>query len=93
MGRRNGSYIPKLRRHKASGRAVVTLSGRDVYCGPWGSEEAEKEYQRRVPEWLANDRQVPGRGIQPAFWTILVLSATHRLATSRRWRLGVDRNR
>ena len=61
MGRRNGTYIPKLRHHKASGRAVVTLSGRDVYCGAWGSEEAKKEYQRRVAEWLANDRQLPGR--------------------------------
>jgi hypothetical protein len=27
--------VPSLRRHKPSGRAIVTLSGKDRYLGPW----------------------------------------------------------
>jgi integrase len=51
--------VPRLREHKASGRAVVTLSGRDVYCGTWGSPEAEETYRRQVAEWLAAGRKLP----------------------------------
>lgn len=51
------SRIPRLRLHKPSGRAVVTLNGRDHYCGPGGSEEAEKKYNRVIAEWLANGRK------------------------------------
>jgi hypothetical protein len=29
---------PSYRRHKPSGQAVVTLSGRDIYLGKWGYE-------------------------------------------------------
>lgn len=45
---------PSLRLHKPSNRAVVTIAGRDHYCGPWGSQEAKAEYQRLVGEWLAS---------------------------------------
>lgn len=48
--------LPKLRLHKASGRAVVTLSGRDVYLGPHGSEEAGRTYARVISEWLERGR-------------------------------------
>jgi integrase len=48
--------IPKLRLHRASGRAVVTLSGRDHYCGAWDSPEAQEAYNRLVGEWLAGGR-------------------------------------
>ncbi len=27
--------IPKYRKHRASGQAIVTLSGKDFYLGPW----------------------------------------------------------
>lgn len=46
--------VPSLRLHKPSGRAVVTIGGRDHYCGPWGSRKAQAEYQRLVGEWLAS---------------------------------------
>jgi integrase len=46
--------VPSLRLHKPSGQAVVTISGRDHYCGPWGSRTAQAEYQRLVGEWLAS---------------------------------------
>ncbi|RIK74924.1 MAG: site-specific integrase [Planctomycetota bacterium] len=51
--------LPSLRRHKASGQAVVTLSGRDLYLGPWGSRPAKREYERLIGEWLAAGRVLP----------------------------------
>ena len=43
--------IPKYRLHKASGQAVVTLSGRDVYLGKHGSEESHARYHEEVSHW------------------------------------------
>ena len=48
--------IPKYRKHKASGQAVVTLAGRDHYLGPHGTAISKKEYDRLVREWLAAGR-------------------------------------
>ena len=48
---------PKLRHHKASGRAVVTINGRDLYLGTYGSPEARREYRRILAEHLASDGQ------------------------------------
>lgn len=48
--------IPKLTLHKASGKAVVRLSGVDVYCGIYGTPEAKEAYDRSVAEWLARGR-------------------------------------
>jgi integrase len=48
--------LPSLRHHKASGRAVVTLNGRDHYVGAWNSPESRVEYDRLVAEWLASGR-------------------------------------
>ncbi|MEE8104581.1 MAG: site-specific integrase [Planctomycetota bacterium] len=57
MNSRN--LIPKGRLHKPSGRAVVTLNGRDIYLGAHGSELSRKEYDRVIREWLANGRVLP----------------------------------
>jgi integrase len=52
---RQATRIPKYRLHKPSGKAVVTLSGRDIYLGKYGSPESKIEYNRLVAEWqLAN---------------------------------------
>ena len=48
---------PKYRYHKASGQAVVTLGGRDVYLGRYGSEESKQAYSRLVGEWVAGGQQ------------------------------------
>src|SRR6516164_4472998 len=53
------SRVPSYRHHKPSGRAVVTLNGRDIYLGPWGSEESKAEYARKIAEWTARGRQAP----------------------------------
>jgi integrase len=49
--------IPKYRKHRASGQAVVTLSGVDHYLGPHGTKASKLEYDRVITEWLANGRQ------------------------------------
>lgn len=49
--------VPSYRHHKASGQAVVTLNGKDVYLGPYRSDASRAEYDRLVAEWLANQRQ------------------------------------
>ena len=56
---RSTGRIPKYRLHKASKRAVVTLNGRVVYLGPYGTEESRAEYDRVVGEYLANGRRLP----------------------------------
>lgn len=52
--------IPALRHHRPSGRAVVTLNGRDHYCGAFGSPEAKAEYDRLIAQWLAGGRTAMG---------------------------------
>ncbi len=51
--------LPKYRKHRASGQAVVTLHGTDHYLGPWKSKASLVEYDRLIAEFLANGRQVP----------------------------------
>ena len=51
---------PSYRLHKASGKAVVTLRGKDHYLGEFGSTESKKLYKRLLAEYLASD----GRGVQ-----------------------------
>jgi integrase len=50
---------PSYRRHKPSGQAVVTLDGRDLYLGRYGSPESRAEYDRLIAEWLVNGRRLP----------------------------------
>jgi integrase len=52
---------PSNRKHKASGRAVVTLDGTDIYLGPYGTAASRKEYDRVIGEWLAAGRRLPAR--------------------------------
>jgi integrase len=45
--------VPSYRRHKASGQAVVTIAGRDIYLGAYGSAASKREYRRHLSEWVA----------------------------------------
>jgi integrase len=45
--------VPALRHHRPSGRAVVTLDGKDYYLGRYGSQESKAEYQRLLAEFLS----------------------------------------
>ncbi len=47
----NKAKVPSYCRHKASGRAVVRINGRDHYLGPYGSDQSHAEYARLIAEW------------------------------------------
>lgn len=51
--------LPKYRKHRASGQAIVTLSGQDFYLGPHNTKASKLEYDRLVSEWLAAGRRLP----------------------------------
>ena len=51
--------IPSYRLHKASGNAVLTLNGRDVHLGAYGSDASRREYHRRIAEWMAGGGASP----------------------------------
>ena len=50
---------PSYRHHKPSNQAVVTLDGRDIYLGRYGSPDSRAEFDRLLAEWLANGRRLP----------------------------------
>lgn len=51
--------VPRPSRHKATGQAVVRLSGKDHYLGKYGTATAKAEYDRLIQRWLANGRRLP----------------------------------
>jgi hypothetical protein len=56
---RLSAALPKYRKHRASGQAVVTLGGKDFYLGPHGTKTSRAEYDRLVGEWMARGRHAP----------------------------------
>jgi integrase len=80
MPRLSADSAPKYRKHKASGQAIVTLSGRDHYLGPYGTAASRKAYDRLVAEWIANGRATPAR--QQDVTVIELLAAYKRFARS-----------
>ncbi|QEG23900.1 tyrosine-type recombinase/integrase [Mariniblastus fucicola] len=50
---------PKYRKHRKTGQAVVTLSGKDFYLGLHGSKASKQQYDMLVAQWLANGRLLP----------------------------------
>lgn len=57
------SRLPSYRHHRASGQAVVTLGGRDIYLGRHGSPESRASYERVMAEWLAANRHAAPRAV------------------------------
>ncbi|HEY2159266.1 MAG TPA: hypothetical protein VGH33_26810 [Isosphaeraceae bacterium] len=56
---RPSNRLPSYRLHRPSGRAVVTLGGKDHYLGRYGSAESRDEYDRLIGEFLASGRGRP----------------------------------
>ena len=52
---------PSLRLHKPSGRAGVTLAGRDHSCGPWGTKQAPSSHSESTTGSLGSGVRA-GRG-------------------------------
>jgi hypothetical protein len=48
--------VPKYRKHKRSGQAVVAIAGKDHYLGPYGTKASKLEYDRLITEWPAAGR-------------------------------------
>lgn len=59
MARLPANGIPSYRLHKSSGRAIVTIDGRDHYLGVHGTPESRAEYDRLVSLWIGNGRRLP----------------------------------
>ena len=53
---RSGALVSQA---QTSGQAVVTLSGKGFYLGPWQSKASRVEYDRLIGEWLAAGRSLP----------------------------------
>lgn len=53
--------LPKYRKHRASGQAIVTLAGQDHYLGPHGTNVSKMRYDRLIAEFITAGR----RGQQP----------------------------
>src|SRR5712692_8941516 len=54
-----GARTPSYRRHKGSGQGVVTIDGKDIYLGVYGTKASRNAYDRVIGEWLANGRRLP----------------------------------
>lgn len=63
----NALRILSYRRHKATGKAVVTIGGRDIYLGKYNSAESRQEYNRLIAEWTSHNGMLPKQqgGILP----------------------------
>ena len=67
--------IPKYRKHRGSGQAVVTIAGRDYYLGPYGTKASRLEYDRQITQWLAAGR--PNMTTDPDAITIVEVIARY----------------
>jgi hypothetical protein len=66
----SNNHLPKYRKHRASGQAVVMLNGRDFYLGPHVTKASKLECDRLMDEWLAGGRSYrrggPNKRLAPA---------------------------
>src|SRR5262249_31650617 len=62
MPRSNPDFLPRYRKHKATGQDVVTLNGRNHYLGGHGSKESKAEYDRLHAQWPACGRRLTAAG-------------------------------
>ena len=79
--------VPSHRRHKPSGQAVITLSGRDIYLGKWNTKASRAEYDRLIGEWLANGRCLPAAD---GGATVAELARVSQIYTERDLTLAVE---
>ena len=77
MPRFKADATPKYRKHRACRQAIVTLSGRDHYLGPHGTEASRREYDRLVAEWIAGGRLTLAAQQQKSIMELLVAYLKH----------------
>lgn len=54
---------PKYRFHKSTGQAVVSINGRAVQLGPFGSERSHQKYQELLGQWRELRREQRPDGV------------------------------
>lgn len=69
--------VPKYRLHKPSGRAIVTLHGKDHYLGPYDCPESVAKYDKLIAAYLAAGRRPAEPESQPDEITILEVLAAY----------------
>ena len=74
------NHLPKYRKHRASGQAIVSISGQDHYLGPHGTKASHLLYDRLVAEFLAAGRQVIEPVKAKSITVVEVLAAYWRFA-------------
>jgi len=55
--KQRGERVPSYRLHKATGQGVVTLAGKDHYCGKHGDAASRRKYQELVASWIASGKR------------------------------------
>jgi integrase len=65
---------PKYRLHAQSGQALVSIAGRQILLGKYGSPESREKYERVIFEWRASGRQAPSRQAQDKTISELLVS-------------------
>jgi integrase len=66
---RTPGKVPSYCHHKASGRAVVRIDGRDHYLGPYGCDDSHAEYQRLIAQWRHSRHRQTTTASQAVFAT------------------------
>jgi len=69
----SSNHLPKYRKHRASGQAIVTIRGRDHYLGPHGTKASKVAYDRLISEWLAVGRRSTAPQQDPTSLTVAEL--------------------
>jgi len=77
MSNASSLRVPKYRRHKGRGLAVVTIAGRDRYLGKYNSAASHEEYRRLIAEYLQTG-SAPSQETQSRITVIEVLVAYKR---------------
>ncbi len=72
--------VPKYRRHKAKGLAMVTIAGRDFYLGKYNSAASREEYRRLIAEYLQTG-MAPCEDTQGTIAVVEVLAVYQRFAS------------
>ena len=49
--------VPRYRLHRATGQAIVTIDGQDIYLGKHGSTASREAYQQQIDDWKRTLKQ------------------------------------
>lgn len=85
--------VPRICRHKPSGRAYVRLNSATHYLGRWGSRAAQTAYRQLIINWEANGRQPAVAPDEITIGEICTLYLTHLIEYFGRGSKSIDHAR